>query len=88
MSDNVIVRGGPIIGGRRTTTDECCSAPKFGELYTIVPKYHVLLCSDAGYLCIRKGDHNHMPTDIIRLTWCGHKAMETMRAEGVGKDPG
>ena len=50
--------------------------------------YHVLLCSDAGYLCIRKGDHNHMPTDIIRLTWCGHKALETMTAEGVGRDPG
>ena len=45
--------------------------------------YHVLLCSDAGYVCIRKGVHNDMPLDITRMTWCGHKALEKMREEGI-----
>lgn len=48
--------------------------------------YHVLLCADAGYLCIRKGENNQMPIDITRLTWCGHKALETMKAEDLGRE--
>ena len=37
--------------------------------------YHVRLCSDAGYLILQKETKEDMPT-IIRMTWCGHKALE------------
>ena len=37
--------------------------------------YHVRLCSDAGYLILQKGTKEVTPI-IIRMTWCGHKALE------------
>ena len=39
--------------------------------------YHVRLCSDAGYVVLRKGTHEINP-HIIRMTWCGHKALDHM----------
>ena len=48
--------------------------------------YHVLLCSDSGYLEIRTNDLGGRPLDITRLTWAGHEALEAMRGNGAGNE--
>ena len=41
--------------------------------------YHIRLCGDAGYLVLKKGQREEHPI-IVRMTWCGHKALEGMTA--------
>lgn len=43
--------------------------------------YHIRLCGDAGYLVLKKGQQEAHPV-IIRMTWCGHKALEDAIAAG------
>ena len=44
--------------------------------------YHVLLCSDAGFLQVRIKEVGGRPMDIDRMTWAGHEKLEEMKAEG------
>ena len=44
--------------------------------------YHVLLCSDAGFLQVRIKEVGGWPIDIDRMTWAGHEKLEEMKVEG------
>ena len=51
--------------------------PRFEKFGSVDVAYHVRLCSDAGYLILRKCTVETKPV-ILRMTWCGHKALEDL----------
>ena len=52
--------------------------PRFREFNNEEVAYHVRLCSDAGYLILVKDRQETRPA-IVRMTWCGHKALEKLQ---------
>ena len=64
----------PAIPGRQPGFgDGDIPLPRFEKFESVDVAYHVRLCSDAGYLILRKSTVETKPV-IIRMTWCGHKA--------------
>lgn len=57
--------------------------PKCDEYSPEEISYHVLLCSDAGYLEIRMKQMGGNPQDITRLTWKGHEELKRLREDGI-----
>ena len=55
--------------------------PEFDDYSETQVCNHVKLCEEAGYLDIFVSSHDKKPESIIRLTWNGHNALDSLRQE-------
>ena len=67
----------------RAQTEESLPAPEFEDYTEAQVHYHLGLCEEAGYLALhqpRSTEQRRFP-GILRMTWAGHEALDSMRGE-------
>ncbi len=57
-------------------------SPEFDDYSRREVEYHVQLCSEAGYLTVKKSYGPQAELLIFRMTWAGHEELGRMRREG------